>query len=116
MFYCDREHQSLKRKIKQSRRTELTESAKVMILDAEIDPSVVRMTKKQKSERALKELLDLNFPGIDHAEEENVEGRGVVGGTMSCAIVASAGATVPFVNSASGDSDEDMEVESGSSP
>jgi len=75
MFYCDREHQSLKRKIKQSRRTELTESAKVMILDAEIDPSVVRMTKKQKSERALKELLDLNFPGIDHAEEENVEGK-----------------------------------------
>ena len=73
MFYCDREHLSSKRK--QSRRKELTESAKIMILDAEIDPSVERVTKKQKSERALKELLDLHFPGIDHVEEEDIEGK-----------------------------------------
>ena len=46
-----------------------------MILDAVVDPSVERVTKKQKSERALKELLDLNFPGIDQVKEEDTESK-----------------------------------------
>lgn len=64
MFYCEREHQNISRKVK--RRKQITESQIKMINDAKIDPSSVKQKKYGDEEkRKLLELLDVTFPGID---------------------------------------------------
>ena len=76
MFYCEREHETISRKLK--RRTVLTSVEKNMINDAQIDPSSVKKKVYTEEERRkVLEMLDFNFPGIDSdSDEEDDSGEG----------------------------------------
>lgn len=70
MFYCEREHETISRKLK--RRTVLTSVEKNMINDAQIDPSSIKKKVYTEEERRkVLEMLDFNFPGIDSDGEDD---------------------------------------------
>ena len=68
MFYCEREHGNISRKVK--RRTILTDAEKQFIDDATIDPcSMTKKSYNEKEREKLLEQLDITFPGIEKDEE-----------------------------------------------
>ena len=73
MFYCEREHSALTRKMK--RRSVLTDAEKDMMNDARIDPSASerRGSYSGESLQKLMGLLQENFPGIEDKSTTDVE-------------------------------------------
>jgi len=72
MFYCEREHGAISRKMK--RRTLLTDDEKEMMNDAKIDPSSLKRSYGEDERQKLLELLDVNFPGIEKEDTTDNEG------------------------------------------
>lgn len=71
MFYCEREHGAISRKMK--RRALLTDDEKQMIHDAKIDPSSVKKGYTEKDAQKLLELLEDAFPGIEKRDDTGNE-------------------------------------------
>ncbi|KAL7539002.1 hypothetical protein ACHAXR_008952 [Thalassiosira sp. AJA248-18] len=72
MFYCEREHGTISRKMQ--RRSLLTEDEKEMINDATLDPSSLTKGYDKEEEQKLLTLLDLNFPGIEKDDDDDSKG------------------------------------------
>ncbi|KAL7552997.1 hypothetical protein ACHAWF_016241 [Thalassiosira exigua] len=69
MFYCEREHGTISRKMK--RRAMLTNDERTMLNDCRVDPSVSAKGCGKKDQHQVLEMLDVVFPGIPGIEKEN---------------------------------------------
>jgi len=71
MFYCDREHGTISRKMK--RRQPLTFNERRLVQDAMIDPSAFKKDYDKEDKQKMLDLIDLNFPGIEKENAVNNE-------------------------------------------
>lgn len=65
MFYDEREHKSIERKVK--RRARLTQSQTEMLRDARFDPSAGERRDDSDKEQKILALLNMHFPGIEES-------------------------------------------------